>query len=131
MILEDIDFSGHFVYPESAAFNRYHELYCTVVRRRGGDPNIGPRLPQLLRYCGFADIKVSVVQPMALEGEVKMITPLTLENIAEAVIQEGLVTREELSDLVRELYDYADNPETLAGTPRVVQTWARRPPPVP
>ena len=36
-----------------------------------------------------------------------------------------------LSDLVRELYDYADNPETLAGTPRVVQTWARRPPPVP
>src|SRR5215467_730581 len=64
VILEDIDFSGHFVYPESAAFNRYHELYCTVVSRRGGNPNIGPHLPLLLQQNGFADIKLMIVQPM-------------------------------------------------------------------
>jgi len=29
--LEDIDFSGHFTYPESPAFRRYHELYCATV----------------------------------------------------------------------------------------------------
>jgi len=126
VILEDIDFSGHFVYPESAAFNRYHELYCAVVEQRGGNPNIGQQLPLLLRHHGFADIQVSVVQPMALEGEIKVITPLTLENIADAVIQEELATHEEISDLVRELYDYVASPETLAGVPRVVQTWARR-----
>ena len=126
IILEDIDFSGHFVYPESAAFNRYHELYCAVVGRRGGNPNIGPQLPLLLRQNGFEHIQVSVVQPMGLDGEVKTITPVTLENIAEAVIQENLATREEISTLVRELYDFVASPETLAGVPRVVQTWARR-----
>src|SRR5215510_13702435 len=125
VILEDIDFSGHFVYPESTAFNRYHKLYCAVVQRRGGVPNIGPRLPLLLRKAGFKDIKVSVVQPMGLEGEVKVITPLTLENIAEAVIQEGLATHEQISDLLRELKDFVVSTETLAGMPRVVQTWAR------
>jgi len=127
VILEDIDFSGHFVYPESRAFNRYHELYCAVVQKRGGNPNIGPQLPLMLRQSGFEDIQVSVVQPMGLEGEVKVITPLTLENIADAVIKEELATREEISDLVRDLYDFVADPETLAGTPRVVQTWGRRP----
>jgi SAM-dependent methyltransferase len=126
IVLVDIDFSGHFVYPESSAFNRYHELYCAAVQKRGGDPNIGPRLPLLLRQNGFADIQVSVTQPMGLEGEVKVITPLTLENIADALIQEELSTPEEISQLVRELYEYTANPDTLAGTPRVFQTWARR-----
>ncbi|HEY2931118.1 MAG TPA: methyltransferase domain-containing protein [Acidobacteriota bacterium] len=51
-ILEDIDFSGYFTYPESTAFRRYHELYCALVRKRGGDPNIGPRLPLLLADAG-------------------------------------------------------------------------------
>ena len=45
VIVEDIDFSGYFTYPDSEAFQRYKELYCTLVLRRGGDPNIGPRLP--------------------------------------------------------------------------------------
>jgi SAM-dependent methyltransferase len=127
VILEDIDFSGHFVYPESAAFNRYHELYCTVVRRRGGNPNIGPHLPLLLRQNGFAEIQLMIVQPMGLTGEVKLITPLTLENIADAVVKEELATPEEIAALVHELYDYVANPETLAGLPRVVQVWARAP----
>jgi ubiquinone/menaquinone biosynthesis C-methylase UbiE len=39
VIVEDIDFNGHFTYPESKAFHRYRELYCEVVRKRGGDPN--------------------------------------------------------------------------------------------
>ena len=127
VIIEDIDFSGHFAYPESGAFNRYHELYCTVVSRRGGNPNIGPQLPLLLRQNGFQDIDVIIAQPMALEGEVKMITPLTLENIADAVIKEELATREEIAALVQELYDYVASPETLAGLPRVVQVWGRAP----
>jgi SAM-dependent methyltransferase len=126
VILEDIDFSGHFVYPESVAFNRYHELYCAVVRKRGGNPNIGPQLPLLLKQNGFAAIEVSVVQPMGLEGIVKEITPLTLENITDALVQEELATREEISGLLRELADYVASPETLAGLPRVVQTWGRR-----
>jgi SAM-dependent methyltransferase len=119
--VEDIDFSGHFTYPASKAFQRYHELYSATVTRRGGDPNIGPRVPLLLRRAGFDDIRVSVVQPMALRGEAKMMNAMTLEAIAAAVLEDGLASREEIDDLVRELYAFAADPATLAGLPRIVQ----------
>jgi SAM-dependent methyltransferase len=124
--LEDIDFSGYFTYPESLAFKRFHELYCASVKRRGGDPNIGPRLPALLQQCGFENVEVCVVQPMALVGPPKLLTPLTMENIADAVLEDGLATPAEVAALVAALYEFAADSTTLAGTPRVVQAWGRR-----
>ena len=124
--VEDIDFSGHFAYPPSDAFERYRAWYCALVRRRGGDPDIGPRLPLLLKKSGFADIGVNVVQPVGLVGEVKLLDPVTLENIAEAIVRDGLADRGEVDATVRELYDVAADPDTLRGAPRIVQAWGVR-----
>ena len=126
-IVEDTDFSGHFTYPASPAFQRYHELYCKVVRGRGGDPDIGPRLPILLADGGFEKVELTVVQPIGTHGEVKLLNPMTMENIADAVLQDGLASRAEIDVVVRELYEFAENPRTVAGLPRVVQAWGRRP----
>ena len=122
--VEDIDFSGNVTYPASKAFQRYHELYCAAVTRRGGDPNIGPRLPGMLKRAGFESIRVSVVQPMALAGEAKLITPLTMENIAGPVLEDGLASQAEIDDLVGELRAFAADPSTLAGLPRIFQVSA-------
>ena len=127
VILEDIDFNGHFTYPESEAFQRYRELYCKVVRRRGGDPNIGPRLPILLTDGGFEKIEMTVVQPIGTHGEVKHLIPITLENIADTVLQDGLASRQEIDALIEELYRFAENPRTVAGLPRIIQAWGHRP----
>jgi SAM-dependent methyltransferase len=127
VIVEDVDFSGHFTYPECSAFQRYHGLYCTVVRRRGGDPNIGLRLPSLLIEGGFENVELAVVQPVGTQGEVKLINPITMDNIAEAVLGDGLAPRQEIDAIVQELYEFAANPRTVAGLPRVVQAWGRRP----
>ncbi len=127
LIVEDTDFSGHFTYPASPAFHRYSELYYAVVRGRGGDPDIGPRLPILLADGGFEAVDLAVVQPIGTRGEVKLLNPLTMENIADAVIQDGLASREEIGAVIRELYEFAENPRTVAGLPRIVQAWGRRP----
>jgi SAM-dependent methyltransferase len=127
MVLEDIDFSGCFTHPESGAFRRYHELYCAAARRRGGDPDIGPRLPGLLKQCGFEDIQMNVVQPIGMSGEVKLLNPLTMENIAGSVLEDRLASREEIDGIVRDLYAFAADPDTVAGTPRIVQAWGRLP----
>jgi len=123
IVIEDIDFSGYMIHPESAAMRRFVELYSGAVKARGGDANIGPRLPAMLVAAGFSGIGISVSQPAGLEGEVKLISPITMENIADAVIAEGLATEAEIRRIVVELYDYVRTPGTLGCMPRVVGTW--------
>src|SRR5262245_56677564 len=58
IVVEDVDFRGHFCHPESPAFQRYVELYTQAVRRRGADPDIGPRLPGLLLDAGYRGVQM-------------------------------------------------------------------------
>ena len=57
-----------------------------------GTPNIGIRLPSLLRATGLTDPQMNVVQAAGFDGEVKMIAPITLEAIADAVLAAELCT---------------------------------------
>lgn len=127
VVVEDVDFTGHFTWPESPAARRFADLYRAVVQTRGGNPNLGPQLPVLLTDAGFADVGMHVVQPVATQGEVKLLNPLTLANIADAVLHDGLASREEVDELVRQLHEFAADPRTVAGAPRVVQAWGRTP----
>ena len=126
IVIEDIDFTGYFCYPECLAQRRYAELYTETVRRRGADANIGPRLPPLLTAAGFEDVEMNVVQPASTTGDVKIITPLTMENIADSAVEEGLASREEIDRLIAELYEFANTPGTIGCMPRVFQVWGRR-----
>ncbi len=125
--VEDIDVAGHFVHPPHAAFDRYLHLYEQVVRRRGGDPTLGPRLPRLLAGAGFPDVEVASAQPVGLRGDAKRLNPLTMASIADTVVADGLATRDETDALTAALDAYADDETTLAGLPRIVQAWGRRP----
>ena len=127
VVIEDIDFRGHFSHPDTAALWRYVELYTETVRRRGADANIGPRLPALLFEAGFENVRMNVVQPAGSDGEVKLLNPLTMENIADAVLGEGLASADEVDRLVAELYEFARTPGTVASMPRVVEAWGCRP----
>jgi predicted O-methyltransferase YrrM len=132
VIIEDIDYAGSVVHPENEAFRRYCELYVQTARARGGDPNIGPRLPGILRAAGCEGVQLNIVQPAALDphgaaGDVKVAIPLTVENIADAAVAEGIAGREEIDDLVDDLYRLAADPGTLMSFPRIVQAWGRRP----
>ena len=125
IIVEDVDFRGHFAEPDCPALRRYVELYTKSVQGRGADPNIGPRLPALLREAGIEDVRMNLVQPAALQGGIKLLTCVTLENIADAILADGLTTTEELRKTLEGLYAFARNPHTVLGGPRVFQVWGR------
>lgn len=127
LVLEDIDFRGHFCDPPSSAFSRYVDLYTQLVRSRGCDPNIGPRLPRLLQAAGLQDVGVRVVQPTSFVGDVKLVAPITLEAIADGLIGSKVLSVEELTQVVDELYAFAVDAGTVMSFPRIVQTWGRRP----
>jgi hypothetical protein len=124
--VEDIDFSGAFTYPHSPAFERYRELYRAVVERRGADAAIGPRVPALLREAGFTDLDVAVVQPVGLQGDTKLLDPVTMQGIAGAVLAEGLATKDEIDAVAHAMFEFALDPTTLVSVPRIVQVWGRR-----
>lgn len=127
LIVEDIDFSGSFCYPPNPAYERYCELYTRSALKRGVDPNIGPRLPGMLAAAGCERVDMNVVQPAGIDGEAKVVTPLTMENIVDSVLAEGLSDEAELDRLIDELYAFARQPGSVLSIPRVVQAWGYRP----
>jgi predicted O-methyltransferase YrrM len=126
LIVEDVDFTGNFCHPDSPAFRRYVDWYTRAVIARGADPNIGPRLPSLLAQGGLTDVGVNVVQPAGTTGEVKLLSAITLEAIADAVLATEIATPEEFAATVDELYDFARTDGTLLSVPRIVQSWGRK-----
>jgi hypothetical protein len=68
---------------------------------------------------------MKLVHPAVLQGGIKLLTCVTLEGIAGAVLHDGLTTEEELHRTIDELYAFARDPHTVLGGPRVVQAWGR------
>ncbi len=127
LAVADIDFAGHICDPECAAFQRYVQLYTETVKCRGGDANIGRRLPKLLIEAGFEGVQMKVAQPAGMEGDVKLIAPLTMELIGDAAISAGLATSEEIAQLVTALYEFAALPRTMMSAAPIIQAWGMRP----
>jgi predicted O-methyltransferase YrrM len=124
--VEDTDFTGHFCYPDCPAFRRYVELYREVVRERGGDACIGPRLPGLLEEAGLRMVQMGVVQPAFREGEGKFLAAVTMQHVRDAVISAGLASPKEVDAIVAQLEEFARDLRTIVSLSRVVQVWGRR-----
>jgi hypothetical protein len=127
LVVEDTDVSGLMCYPPSAAFDRFVELYGETIRGRGGNADFGRTLPALLTGAGLVDVGVSIAQPVAMDGDTKLIVPLTLERIADAAVTGGVANTEEIADTISELYAQAADSTTMMSAARVVQAWGTNP----
>ena len=127
VVVEDIQFNGHFSYPPCPAFDRYVRLYQDVVRHKGGDPNIGPRLLGMFLDADLIDVGLDVVQPTYREGSGKKIASVTMEHIRGSVVSAGLASDEEIDGIVAEINSFADDPQTIFSLPRIFQVWGQRP----
>ena len=125
--VEDIDLAGYFWAPACPAMERFLALARRTMIARGGDPDIGPKLPGLLMAAGLEGVDMRVAQPATTEGEIKLIQPITMENFAQSVVADGLATADEVKEIAVELYAFAEDPATVMSLPRYVQSWGRRP----
>jgi len=124
--VEDIEFAGHFCYPKSSAFDKYVELYQQVVRNKGGDSEIGVKLPRMFKQAGFEEVKFNIVQPAFIEGKGKLIASITLEKIRDAVLEQALSSPDEIDGVIAELKRLAQDPETIISLPRIFQVWGTK-----
>ena len=126
IVIEDTDFAGSFCYPACAAYERYKELYQELVQRKGGDANIGSKLPAMLRRAGVHAVELNVIQPTHIQGEGKLMAPITMSRISDALTTEGLATEDEVKQILTELNHVAADCETVISLPRIFQVWGKR-----
>lgn len=126
IVIEDTDFAGSFCYPTCAAYDRYKQLYQELVQRRGGDPNIGAKLPAMLRRAGIQRVELNVIQPAHIHGEGKLMAPLTMSRISDALTAEELATEDEVGQILTELNRATADCETVISLPRIFQVWGKR-----
>jgi predicted O-methyltransferase YrrM len=128
LVLEDIDFTGSFCWPPNDGYANYCRLYDAVIRRKGGDANVGGQLHALCLDAGLQDVQVQVIQPAHTGGvPAKSLSLSTLMNITDAVLAEGLATRGELDATITSLEAFTEDPTSLVGCPRIFQVWGRKP----
>jgi len=126
IVLEDVDFSGNFCVPENDGYRRYTELYRAVVKRRGGDADLGKRLFALTCSAGFSAVHVRVVQPVHTGRQPeKALSLVTFENIVSAVIAESLATESELRSDLTTFEALTHAPASLIALPRIFQVWGK------
>ena len=123
IVVEDTDMSGCYCHPHDPANARFAELYTEVVRRGGGDADLGRRLPALARAGGLGDVHWNVFQPVHAAGPHKHMTKVTMEKIRPAVLRYALATDQEIDAITDGMHAFAQDPCTLVGMPRIVQVW--------
>ena len=121
IVVEDTDLSGCYCHPHDPANARFVQLYTEVVRRGGGDADLGRRLPALALAAGLGDVEWNVFQPVHASGPHKHMTAVTMERIRPAVLRHSLATDQEIDAIIDGMHAFAQDPSTLVGMPRMVQ----------
>jgi ubiquinone/menaquinone biosynthesis C-methylase UbiE len=130
LVVEDVEFSAAFCDPPNEWHGFWHESYARVLRSHGGDPSTGRRLYRLFLAAGVdAPLTVTVSQRADLDHEAKRIPALTVAATADAIVAEGIASPQEVQEAIARLEEYAADPTTMIGSPRMFQVWARRPSP--
>jgi ubiquinone/menaquinone biosynthesis C-methylase UbiE len=126
LAVEDVDFTGHFCFPESEAFDKYVEWYTKTAISKGVDPYIGKKLVILFQKAEFKDLDFYVINPAFHSGIGKLVSTLTLQNIAASVIANGIASESEVNQVAAEFEKYTFSDETIVSLPRIMQVIGKK-----
>jgi SAM-dependent methyltransferase len=119
IIAEDIQFSRHFSYPFNAAFDHYLKLYPEIVKRRGGNAELGVLLPGLFTDAGIKIIAMDVIQPVFISGEGKQIAYETMDKIKNPLIEERIENAETINKILQDLKKFTEDNDSLISFPAI------------
>lgn len=123
VVIEDIQFSGHFCHPTNDAFREYLQLYSEAVKQKGADADIGPKLPALMKQAGIQNIAFDVIQPAFQSGEGKWMAYITLDKIKASIIHSGLAEEATIAKLLQELEIFTKNDDSIISLPRIFRAY--------
>ncbi len=123
VIVEDIQFNGHFCYPACEAFDKYVALYTACAQHNGQNAEIGPSLISLYRQTGITNVGFDVIQPAFSNGAGKWMAYITMDKIKQTVKEYGFASEKEIAEILRALKEFTEDEQTIISLPRIFRVW--------
>jgi SAM-dependent methyltransferase len=105
------DHGSAFFHPDSRYAQKAIDCLVHLQRDAGGNALIGRQLYPLLVDAGFSDVQVSprmvyvdASRPTLVEGFTKLTFTAMIEGVGDAAHRQGLITKEEWEQGIRDLY---------------------------
>lgn len=128
--LEEVDWVSWVCQPPHPAWDRLRDAIVEFTRRRSLDMYIGRRLPELLRGVGLREVSFNAACRTSFGGggndHHTLLTAFS-RQLGAGLVADGLLTADELDELVDELENHLEKPETLTIHLLLCQAWARKP----
>jgi hypothetical protein len=80
----------------------------------------------MLQRAGVQEVELNVIQPTHIYGEGKLMAPLTMSRISDALIAESLATEDEVQQILTGLNHAVADRETVMSLPRIFQVSGTR-----
>lgn len=125
LVVEDVDVDAAVCAPPVPAFDTMNRWLGEAMRRRGADPRAGQAMPLMMHRAGFEHVDVTVVQPGGMRGDAKQVQLLTLLTVADAIVELGLATADQVRRVHDELAAFVARDDTYVTTARIFQCVAR------
>ena len=126
VVVEDVQFSGHFSFPACTAFDTYVRYYGEAARNNRQNAEIGTELVGLFRDAGLRHVGFDVIQPSFSSGGGKWMGWLTLDRIKDTLITQGISSPEDISGLLNEIEAFTNDESTIMSLPRIFRVWGTK-----
>jgi hypothetical protein len=124
----EADYLPHFCDPPLRAWDRLLEIFKTYSAANGIDLFIGRRTHRLFREAGLVNIEANPLIHVYPHGHNRRTIFLHfLQNVRDQILEQGLITESEFSELTAELKQHLDRPDTLVVSHLFFQVWGRKP----
>lgn len=113
--------------PESAAFQRVVEAIIKSWRQRGGDPDIGLRLPSMMAKHGFGVESIQPLHRIARSGSPLWLWPTAfLRSFVPTLVAGGFLRDEEHQAFERDWSAHSNDETAFYWAPPVMEIIARK-----
>ena len=127
VVCEELELGTWLCEPPSAAMTQFAEWMGVLGAEHGANFRLGVELHQLMGEAGLSVSGVGANYPLVLQGEVKRLLWLTLNEFAPELVRAGLASQAHVDRVAAEMLTVADDNTTLVGLLLLVQIWAIQP----
>jgi SAM-dependent methyltransferase len=122
---EDGDLTSAGSEPPSK-LQEFSNLFGALGPKWGVDYTLGRRLFHMVLRANFSQAEITMNQPVFSQGESKRLLELSVAEAGPSFVQAGLLTNEELTEMLAEMRRLNEDQTVLALMPRMSQVWAKK-----